>query len=177
MFVVWQARSTREPLLPLGLFRDRNFSLANVAITTLGLRVTAMAFPTDALRAGRARAVARPRPALLLVPMAVISACLSPYVGRLTDRAHPRWIAGVRPRVLRSSACSGWPRSWAPTTPIWVLLLPIALIGVGNGFMWAPIGTVGDPQPADEPGGRRRGRLQHHAPDRRGARQRRASPC
>ena len=28
-----------------------------------------------------------------------------------------------------------------PTTPFWVLLLPIALMGVANGFMWAPIST------------------------------------
>jgi hypothetical protein len=29
-----------------------------------------------------------------------------------------------------------------PATPIWQLLLPIALMGVGSGFMWAPIGTA-----------------------------------
>ena len=29
-----------------------------------------------------------------------------------------------------------------PDTPIWELLLPIALMGVGSGFMWAPIGTA-----------------------------------
>ena len=29
-----------------------------------------------------------------------------------------------------------------PETPIWELLLPIALMGVGSGFMWAPIGTA-----------------------------------
>ena len=44
-FVVWQARSPAEPLVRLGLFRDRNFSLANVAITTVGFAVTAMVFP------------------------------------------------------------------------------------------------------------------------------------
>ena len=44
LFVGWQTRAP-EPLIPLALFRDRNFSLANVAITTLGLAVTAQAFP------------------------------------------------------------------------------------------------------------------------------------
>jgi MFS family permease len=29
-----------------------------------------------------------------------------------------------------------------PDVPIWQLLLPIALLGVANGFMWAPIGTT-----------------------------------
>ena len=48
----------------------------------------------------RARADARPRSALLLVPMAVISVVLAPVVGRLTDRVHPRCIAGVRASLL-----------------------------------------------------------------------------
>ena len=43
--MVWQARNRSEPLVPLGLFRDRNFSLANVAISTMGFAITAMAFP------------------------------------------------------------------------------------------------------------------------------------
>src|ERR1700710_1122388 len=30
LFVLWQARNRQEPLVPLGLFRDRNYSLANV---------------------------------------------------------------------------------------------------------------------------------------------------
>jgi MFS family permease len=29
-----------------------------------------------------------------------------------------------------------------PDTPMWQLLLPLALMGVGSGFMWAPIGTA-----------------------------------
>ena len=37
--------NTGEPLVPLSLFRDRNFSLANVAISSMGLAVTAMGFP------------------------------------------------------------------------------------------------------------------------------------
>ena len=31
--------------MPLGLFRDRNFSLANVGITTVGFAFTSMGFP------------------------------------------------------------------------------------------------------------------------------------
>ena len=62
VFVGWQARNRAEPLLPLRLFRDRNFCLACVAIAAVGFGVTAMAFPLDALRPGRAGADARPRP-------------------------------------------------------------------------------------------------------------------
>ena len=45
LFVLWQARNRKEPLVPLGLFRDRNFSLANVAHLVMGFSITALAFP------------------------------------------------------------------------------------------------------------------------------------
>ncbi len=44
-FVVWQRFNKGEPLLPLDLFRDRNFSLANIGITTVGFTVTAFSLP------------------------------------------------------------------------------------------------------------------------------------
>ena len=44
-FVYWQRVNRSEPLVPLVLFSNRNYSLANVAIATVGLAITAMAFP------------------------------------------------------------------------------------------------------------------------------------
>jgi EmrB/QacA subfamily drug resistance transporter len=139
LFVAWQTRAP-EPLIPLGLFRDRNFSLANVAITTLGLSVTAQAFPIT-LYAQGVRGLSPTGAALLLAPSAVISTCLAPYVGRLTDRVHPRGIAAF------GLSCFAVSLLWLaavmrPDTPMWQLVLPIALMGVGSGFMWAPIGTA-----------------------------------
>jgi len=140
LFLVWQARNSGEPLLSLALFRDRNFSLANVAITTVGFSVTAMAFPLM-LYAQNVRGMSPTGSALLLVPMAVISGALAPYVGRLTDRAHPRYVAGVG--MLCLPVALGWLAAvLRPETPVWQLLLPVALLGVANGFLWAPIGST-----------------------------------
>ena len=44
-FVLWQARNRREPLVPLGLFSDRNFSVSNVAITVMGFVGVSMGYP------------------------------------------------------------------------------------------------------------------------------------
>ena len=46
VFVLWQAVMRREPLVPLSLFRDRNFSVANVAIAMMGATVIGFAIPT-----------------------------------------------------------------------------------------------------------------------------------
>jgi MFS family permease len=125
--------------MSLRLFRDRNFSLASLAIAAVGFGVTAMAFPT-VLYAQGVLGLSPTGSALLFVPMAVISGALSPYVGRLTDRAHPRWVAGFG--LLSFVVGLVWLAAvMRPATPVWELLLPIALIGVANGFMWAPIST------------------------------------
>ena len=55
-FVWWQARNKKEPLVPLSLFRDRNFSLANVAISVMGFSITAMVDPDHDLGPGGPRA-------------------------------------------------------------------------------------------------------------------------
>ena len=140
IFVFWQSRNRGEPLLPLGLFKDRNFSLANTAITTVGFAITAMTFPLM-LYAQAVRGLSPTKSALLLVPMAVITGLLSPFVGRLTDRAHPRYLAGFG-LACCSIALFWLSRVMEPDVAIWRLLLPIALLGVANGFMWAPIGST-----------------------------------
>ena len=140
VFVVWQAGNRREPLVPLSLFRDRNFSLANIAITTVGFAITAMAFPLM-LYAQSVRGLSPTRAALLLVPMAVISGALAPFVGRLVDRVHPRYVAGLG--LLCFPVSLVWlSRVMTPDSAVWELLLPIALLGVANGFMWSPLSTT-----------------------------------
>ena len=135
-FVVWQARNRREPLVPLSLFRDRNFSLANVAISTMGFSITAMAFPFM-LYAQIVRGLSPTEAAMLLVPMAIMSIALAPWVGKLTDAFHPRGITGfgfaaaIVALVLLS-------QEMTPDSATWEILLTMALFGIGNAFIWAP---------------------------------------
>jgi EmrB/QacA subfamily drug resistance transporter len=136
LFVVWQARNRNEPLVPLSLFRDRNFSLANVAISSMGFAITAMAFPIM-LYAQLVRGLSPTGAALLLVPMAVMSIVLAPGVGRLTDIVHPRLITSLG--FTAAIASLVWLSSvMTPDSPTWQLLLPMTLLGIGNAGVWAP---------------------------------------
>ena len=140
VFIWWQSRNEREPLLPLGLFRDRNFSLANAGISAVGCAFTAMAFPLM-LYAQAVHGLSPTGAALLLAPMAVISGALAPIAGRLTDQLHPRWLTGFG--VLTTSASLFWLASiMQPATKTWQLLLPMALMGIGSPFLWAPLGAT-----------------------------------
>jgi len=139
-FVVWQAYGRSEPLVPLGLFRDRNFSLANIGITSVGFSITALAYPMM-LYAQSVLGLSPTRSALLMIPMAVLSGGLARPVGKLVDRMHPRYLAGF------GLACMIAALVWlalivSPTLPIWQLELPIALMGLANAFMWSPLSAT-----------------------------------
>jgi EmrB/QacA subfamily drug resistance transporter len=140
-FVVWQAVNKKEPLLPLTLFRDRNFSVANGAIATVGVAITSMSLPLVyffQLVLG----FTPTQSALMLVPMAVITMALSPFTGRLVDRVNPRWIAFAGLLFLAiglfwysawlDSDVNDWPR----------LLLPSAVLGLANACIWSPISVT-----------------------------------
>jgi MFS family permease len=78
--------------------------------------------------------------ALLMVPMAVMSIVLARFVGRLTDRMHPRYLAGFGTFTV-AVALVWLSRVMVPGAPLWQLLLPITLLGLGSSFMWSPLGT------------------------------------
>jgi EmrB/QacA subfamily drug resistance transporter len=139
-FLVWQARNPSEPLVPLRLFRDRNFSLANLGISTMGFAITAMAFPIM-LYAQLVRGLSPTQSALLLVPMAVMSIVLAPSVGKLTDRIHPRSITAVGFTAIVVSLT--WlSRVMTPDSATWEILLPMVLLGIGNAGVWAPLSAT-----------------------------------
>lgn len=139
-FVWWQAHTSREPLMPLSLFSDRNFSLANVGITTVGFVFASMGFPLM-LWAQLVRGDSPTQAGLLLAPMAVMSIVLAPIAGRLSDRVHPRLLAGAGVATVALSLAL-LAAVMSPDTPLWQVLGAMALLGTGSSFVWAPMTTT-----------------------------------
>ncbi|MBA3780456.1 MAG: DHA2 family efflux MFS transporter permease subunit [Nocardioides sp.] len=139
-FVWWQARNQREPLMPLGLFTDRNFSLANLGIATVSFAFTAMGFPLM-LWAQVVRGYSPTESGLLLMPMALVSIALAPWVGNLSDRAHPRilTVAGFL-TLMAAMLLLSW--FMVPDAALWKILLALAVLGAGSSFLWAPLSTT-----------------------------------
>ena len=140
VFVVWQHVNRSEPLLPLNLFRDRNFSLANIGITTVGFTITAMAFPLM-LYTQKVLGLSPVNSALLMIPMAVLSGVLARPVGKLVDRMHPRYLGGFGLLCMIVSLVWLW-LILTPGRSIVELELPIALMGLANAFMWSPLSAT-----------------------------------
>ena len=139
-FVYWQSINKNEPLIPLRMFRDRDFSLSNIGIAVIGFAVTAMVLPVM-FYAQAVCGLSPTRSALLTAPMALATGFLAPVVGRIVDRAHPRPVIGFGFSAL-AIALTWLSIEMTPTTPIWRLVLPMTAMGVGMAFIWAPLAAT-----------------------------------
>lgn len=140
LFLAWQGLNRAEPLVPLRLFRNRNFSVGNAAISSMGFVVAGTMVPLmmflqlvmglSAIQSG-----------LVLVPMATVSGGCAPFVGRLADRVDPRFLTAVGYGSM-SLACLWLVVVMHADTTVWQLMGPMVLLGIGNGFVWAPTSTT-----------------------------------
>ena len=139
-FLYWQSVNTGEPLIPLIVFRDRDFSMSNLGVATIGFVVTAMILPLM-FYAQAVCGLSPTRAALLTAPMAVATGVLAPFVGRVVDRAHPRPVVGFGFSVM-AIGLTWLSIEMTPTTPIWRLVLPLTAMGVGMAFIWSPLAAT-----------------------------------
>ncbi|MGB8403729.1 MAG: MFS transporter [Mycobacterium sp.] len=139
-FVYWQSINPNEPLIPLKVFADNDFSMSNVGVATIGFTVTAMILPVMFFAQGVA-GMSATRAALLTAPMAIASGMLAPVVGKLVDRVSPQPIVGGGFSAL-AIGLTWLSFELTPSTPIWQLMLPFVVIGVGMAFIWAPLAAT-----------------------------------
>jgi EmrB/QacA subfamily drug resistance transporter len=135
-FVWWQSRTT-DPLMTLTLFRDRNFALCCVAVAGMGFSLTGMAVPLM-LYSQKSLGLSPTQSALLLIPLAVCSGALAGPAGKLIDHVHPRWVTGFGFGITALALFwLGYQAYEVSSGPL--LMMPIALIGAGNAFIWGPL--------------------------------------
>ena len=141
IFIWTQARTKNEPLVPLELFKDRNFAVSNLAIATVGFTVTSMSLPLMFF----IQLARGPDPDAVRSPAGPDGAAhrRAGAVRRQAARPH-------RPALpARARACCSSPDRWSGTrslmnadTPIWMFLFPSAMMGIGNAGMWGPLATT-----------------------------------
>ncbi|MGF2945036.1 MFS transporter [Mycobacterium sp. Lab-001] len=136
-FVYWQSVNHREPLVPLVIFADRDFGLCAVGVAITAFATTGMILPVT-FYAQTVCGLSPARSALLIAPMAVAAGVLAPFVGRLVDRYHPRPLLGFGFSMF-AIALTWLSFEMRPETPIWRLVLPFVVLGVGNAFVWSPL--------------------------------------
>lgn len=142
LFVAQQSRAERQgndPLMPLELFSIRNFTFGNVGISAMGFVVAGTPLPIM-LYLQQVHGLNPLQAGLTIVPQAVMSMLLSPFVGRMADRKSPNLLAaggfagvGAVFVLLSVSMIAGW--------PMWTIPVLMLFLGIGHGFVWAPNST------------------------------------
>ncbi|MHA3723933.1 DHA2 family efflux MFS transporter permease subunit [Leucobacter sp. HY1910] len=140
LFVLWQWKQDGEPLIPLRIFRDRNFSVGTAVIVTVGFAVTAQSLPMM-FYFQLVLGLTPTQSALMLAPMAVLSIALARPVGLFIDRGEPRRVATLG-LVLVAAGLAMYFVLMRPDASIWLLLVASAVLGLGNAFMWGPLASI-----------------------------------
>jgi len=136
-FLWWQTR-VEEPLLPLNLFRDRDFALGNSAIFLVGVAMTSMSLPLLYF-VQVARGFNPLVSAVFMMPSAIIGGVLAPFVGsRLVAKLGAQRVAPFGLAAM-AGALAWYTLYFTPTSHVWLLLIPSCLAGVGNACIWSPI--------------------------------------
>lgn len=129
-------QTVAAPLIPLEIFRNRNFSIGAFSIAMMGFAVSGTMLPVMIfLQEGHG--LSAERAGFMLVPMAVISGLLAPFVGRLSDRLDPR-ILSMSGFGFMTVAVLLLVVVMRDGINLWWMLLPITLMGFGNGLVWSP---------------------------------------
>ena len=140
VFVAWQHRNPREPLLPLRLFADRNFSAASTAGLAMGAAMGGLFLPLMVYLQTTLRYSALAAGAVT-VPMFVLSSWCARVAGRASDRVSPARLAGAGFAVLAVSI-TVLAMLLHPGVSLWLLLAPLTVAGVGIGAVSAPLAGI-----------------------------------
>ncbi|HVW41408.1 MAG TPA: DHA2 family efflux MFS transporter permease subunit [Amycolatopsis sp.] len=140
VFVLWQRANKREPLLPLRVFNNRNFSTGTITAVAIGFSITGMFVPVvvyiqDVL--GMTPAAA----GLLTAPMSLLSGIVAPFTGRLSDRANAKYLVLTGFVALAAGLAIIAVQARASTSP-WALTPALLVCGIGTGFVFAPMSNI-----------------------------------
>ena len=139
-FIMWQARTTRDALVPLSLFADRNFALASAAITTVGFAVSTFAIPLM-IYVQRVQNFSPTVSALLLLPSGLVSGALSGFIGKQTNTHDPKPFAITGLAVTSISIFATVWITDPQISPYWMLLISV-FYGLGNSMIWGPLSMI-----------------------------------
>src|SRR2546421_6625564 len=138
-FVAWEVR-TPEPMLPMRFFRNRTFSLANVASLFMSFGMFGAIF----LLAQFFQTVQGYSPlgsGVRILPWTIMPMFVAPIAGALSDRVGGARLMGIG-LVLQASGLASIAAVSTPTTPYWQLVAPFMVSGIGMAMFWAPVANV-----------------------------------
>ena len=138
-FVIWE-RFQSEPLVPLALFEDRNFAVANLISAAIAFGMMSLFLPI-VIYLQSVRGFSALTAGLTLAPMSLTSMVVAPFAGRFADRIGGKYIlmAGISVFTIGFGSLiliAGPDSTWIN------FLVPAIVAGAGMGMTFAPMTTV-----------------------------------
>jgi EmrB/QacA subfamily drug resistance transporter len=139
LFIVWE-RFQAEPLMPLSLFRDRNFAVANWVAAAISFGMLSLFLPV-VIYLQTVRGFSALTSGLTFAPMSLTSMVIAPFAGRFADKVGGKYIllTGISLFTIGFglvAIVAGPDSTWA------TFLGPAIIAGAGMGMTFAPMTTV-----------------------------------
>ncbi|MEA2643554.1 MAG: hypothetical protein QOG08_580 [Chloroflexota bacterium] len=139
LFVVWE-RFVAEPLVPLSLFEERNFAVANWIGASIAFGMMSLFLPI-VIYLQSVRGFSALTAGLTLAPMSLTSMVVAPFAGRMADRIGGKYI--LMTGVFVFAIGFGTLTFVAAADSTWLtFLVPAIVAGAGMGMTFAPLTTV-----------------------------------
>ena len=136
LFVLWERRCS-APMLPLRLFRLRNFSFANAETVLVYAGLSTLTFFL-VLFLQQIAGYSAVKSGLALMPVTAVMFLLSRRVGRLSMRYGPRLFMGVGPLIAAAGVAAT--AQLGPTFAYWTELFPpLIVFSLGLSLIVAPL--------------------------------------
>ena len=139
LFVIWE-RFQAEPLVPLSLFEERNFAVANWIGASIAFGMMSLFLPI-VIYLQSVRGFSALTAGLTLAPMSLTSMIVAPFAGRMADRVGGKYI--LMTGVFVFAIGFGTLTVVAGPDSTWLtFLVPAIVAGAGMGMTFAPLTTV-----------------------------------
>ena len=139
LFIFWE-RMQAQPLVPLSLFADRNFAVANWIAAAISFGMLSMFLPVT-IYLQSVRGFSALTAGLTIAPMSLTSMLVAPFAGRFSDRIGGKYIlmTGISLFTIGMASLA----FVAGPDSTWVnFLLPTIIAGAGMGMTFAPMTTI-----------------------------------
>jgi len=133
---IWREKTAVQPMMPLGLFRSRNFSAGNIATLSIyaGLSLVAFLITIFVQQVGHYTATAA---GLAMVPMTILMFFLASRFGKLSGEYGPRIFMTTGPLIVAAGFVTML--FIDATANYWAMLPGILLVGIGLSVTVAPL--------------------------------------
>jgi len=139
LFLFWE-RFQKEPLLPLSLFRERNFAVANWIAAAISFGMLSLFLPVT-IYLQSVRGFSALTAGLTFAPMSLTSMFVAPFAGRFADKVGGKYI--LLTGISLFTIGFGLVTYVAGPDSTWItFLVPAIVAGAGMGMTFAPMTTV-----------------------------------